>query len=244
MQLNRISERIKNRWARARVSEVAHKIKEAHLTYLSIERLRNIENALKMVERTKTPGDFIEFGVALGGSAILISSHLSQPRTFHGFDVFGMIPPPTDDDDEKSKARYEVIASGRSRGIGGEQYYGYRENLYDQVLEAFANFGYPVNQESICMHKGLFQDTWSTYRGSSIAFVHIDCDWYDPVRFCLTSIYPHLSPGAHIVIDDYNDYGGCRQATDEFLSARPDTRIVKSDSNVVLVRTQSASAVC
>jgi O-methyltransferase len=231
-------ERMRYRWARTRLSKVARAIKDEHLTYLSLERLRNIENSLRTVERTKTPGDFIEFGVALGGSAIMICSHLSLSRTFHGFDVFGMIPPPSEGDDAKSKARYEVIISGKSAGIGGEQYYGYRENLYDQVVESFARFGRPVDHETIYLHKGLFQDTWNEYGGASIAFVHIDCDWYEPVKFCLNSIYPHLSIGAHIVIDDYNDYGGCRQATNEFLGIRHDTHIIKSDSNVVLVREQ------
>jgi O-methyltransferase len=129
-----------------------------------------------------------------------------------------------------------VIASGQSKGIGREQYYGYREDLYDQVVKSFAPFWTTSGPGEICLHKGLFQDTWSAYGGTSIAFVHIDCDWYEPVTFCLTSVYPHLSAGAHIVIDDYNDYGGCRKATNEFLRIRQDIYMVQSDSNVVLVR--------
>ncbi|WP_352750147.1 hypothetical protein [Mesorhizobium sp. M0701] len=53
--------------------------------------------------REKVPGDFIEYGIALGGSAIYIASELDGDRHFHGYDVFGMIPSPTEQDDENPR---------------------------------------------------------------------------------------------------------------------------------------------
>jgi len=44
-----------------------------------------------------------------------------------------------------------------------------------------------------------------------------DVDWYDPVKTCLDRIWPHLIVGGVIILDDYQDWGGCRKATDEFL---------------------------
>jgi O-methyltransferase len=75
-------------------------------------------------------GDVLEFGVALGGSAIVLAGIAGLAhRRFYGFDVFEMIPAPTSEkDDEKSKQRYNLIASGKSEGIGGDLYYGYRNN--------------------------------------------------------------------------------------------------------------------
>ena len=57
-----------------------------------------------------------------------------------------------------------------------------------------------------------------------MAFVHIDCDWYDPVKYCLHAIAHVLSPGGLVVIDDYHAYEGCRTAVDEFIASRSDFR--------------------
>ena len=52
----------------------------------------------------------------------------------------------------------------------------------------------------------------------------------------LDRLYPLWSAGGYFVIDDYNDYGGCRRAVDEFLSNHDDARRVSDDGNLVLQR--------
>lgn len=204
----------------ARVSPLARAVTAEGLTYLSPAKLRRLERALDSVG--DVPGDFAEFGVALGGSAILIASR-AQGRRFHGFDLFGMIPPPSSDkDDDKSRERYDAIRSGQSRGINGETYYGYRDDLYSEVKANFARHGVSVDGERIVLHKGLFEDTLPGAQIEAIAFAHIDCDWYDPVSYCLRSIGPKLNPGGAILIDDFHDYGGCRTAVEEFLVTHPE----------------------
>ncbi|MBX9848970.1 MAG: TylF/MycF family methyltransferase [Rhodocyclaceae bacterium] len=42
-------------------------------------------------------------------------------------------------------------------------------------------------------------------------------DWYDPVKVCLERLFPRLSVGGSIVLDDCHHWGGCRKATDEYL---------------------------
>jgi hypothetical protein len=84
-----------------------------------------------------------------------------------------------------------------------------------------------------------FEDT--LHPQTDIAFAHIDCDWYDPVRLCLERIVPRLSAGAYVVLDDYNDYGGCRRAVDEFLEAGPDVDIVAREPNFVFRRRGGSS---
>jgi asparagine synthase (glutamine-hydrolysing) len=198
----------------------ARAVSNAGLTYLSPTKLRRIERALRAAQ--SVPGDFAEFGVALGGSAILIAE-LAKGRRFHGFDVFAMIPEPASaKDDEKSRQRYAVIQSGASRGLDGGAYYGYRSNLFEEVKNAFAEHDLSVDGQSIILHRGLFEETVPKADLQTIAFAHIDCDWYDPVRYCLTAIGDNMSAGGVIVIDDYYDYGGCRTAVDEFLSERSD----------------------
>lgn len=233
-------DRIKGRIGRAaderRISASARAVRREKLTYLTPAKFRRLEAAVARAI-AGSEGDVLEFGVAMGGSAIVLARHAhAGRRQFHGFDVFSMIPPPTSEkDDEKSKARYETIASGASEGLGGEIYYGYRDNLLTEVCESFKRHGLEVDGGVVHLHQGLFEETWGGYRGTSIAFAHIDCDWYDPVKFCLEKVTERMGAGGLIVLDDYHDYGGCKVAVDEFLKARSDFRL-EDGENVVLVR--------
>lgn len=133
-----------------------------------------------------------------------------------------MIPEPSSEkDDRYSKSRYQIIKSGASDGIDGQLYYGYREDLFSDVKNSFIRHGLTVGERSIFLHKGLFEETWPAAKVDNLAFVHIDCDWYDPVIYCLNAVSAQLSLGGVIVIDDYHDYIGCRTAVDEFLLQNP-----------------------
>jgi len=223
--------------ARASLSQRSRAVIDEKFTYLPPQKLVRLERAADAALASGATGDVLEFGVALGGSAIVLASIAAeQDRSFHGFDVFGMIPAPTSaNDDDKSKERYAVIASGQSEGIGGETYYGYRSDLYGEVCAAFSRHGFPIDGTRIALHKGLFEDTWSNYRDRRVAFAHIDCDWYDPVKFCLESVAERMEPGGRIVLDDYHDYGGCRKATDEFLRAHQEFE-PENGPNLMLLR--------
>jgi O-methyltransferase len=225
--------RLAGRSASDGLSALAHDVRREGLTYLSSEKLRRLEQAL--ASTSGVPGDYAEFGVALGGSAILIAS-AAAGRRFHGFDVFGMIPPPTSDkDDRRSKERYETIEAGASEGIGGELYYGYREDLLAEVAASFARRGLTVGEGGVWLHKGLFEETWPVAGVERLAFAHIDCDWYDPVAYCLAAVDAAIAPGGAILIDDYHDYGGCRTAVDEFL-ARSADYVFEDGPNPILRR--------
>lgn len=205
-------------------SPTSLKVVRDKLTYLNFEKLDRIDNACRRTVGVK--GDILEFGVALGGSGILMAKFAAPPKRFFGFDVFGQIPPPTSDkDDDKSRSRYEIIQSGQSKGIRGAEYYGYQDDLIQQVSSSFSHYGIPVDGERIVLLKGLFEDTLPTTDIQTVSLAHIDCDWYDPVTLCLSFCADRLSPGGIIVIDDYHDYGGCRTAVDEFLGERGDFRL-------------------
>lgn len=222
-------------WEHFFLSPLARKIKERNLTYLSFRKLQNLEWAIGQASNVN--GIYVETGIALGGSGVLIAMQMPAGREFHGYDVFGMIPEPTSrKDDEKSRRRYQNIQAGRSIGLGGDRYYGYTDGLYDQVLATFARFGLPSAERSVALHKGLFEETLHFEEDAEVAFAHIDCDWYDPVRLCLERIYPRLGRRGLVVIDDYFDYGGCRNAVDEFLAIHPDMKVVRAKGNMVMQR--------
>lgn len=237
--LSGIQRRINHFACRVMLPSRARRVKADNLTYLADQKLLSLHREMARIRRDNVPGDFLEFGVALGGSAILMAQECASDRSFHGFDVFGMIPAPGHEkDDEKSKARYEEIRSGRSVGLGGDIYYGYRDNLYDEVRASFTRYGLPVDQKRVHLHKGLFSDTWPVAAPNiaRVSLAHIDCDWYEPVQFCLNAIAPLMSPHGAIILDDYNDYGGCRTATDEFLTLHRQFRVSRQSGHLVLRR--------
>ena len=232
--------RIRSAAVKLSLSSRARAVAKAGLTYLSPQRLRVLERSVRDVDRRGIPGDFVECGVALGGSAILLSTLLAPQRRFHGYDVFEMIPAPGAEDERDAHDRYAVIKAGASRGIGGEQYYGYMTNLRDVVVENFREFGLTVDGERIGLHQGLFEHTLRFEPDSQIALAHIDCDWYDPVRLCLERIYARLAVGGCMILDDYNDYRGCRKAADAFLAEKPDLVLVTPRPNALIRRIAAA----
>ena len=197
--------------ARALIS----RIRSHNLTYLSDKRLASLASTCRSIEDANVPGMFIEAGCALGGSAILIASLKSSDRPLFIYDVFGMIPSPTKEDTHDEHERYRTIVQGKSKGIGGDRYYGYVEDLYEVVQGNLKSFGINCEEQSVSLVKGLMQETMQI--DLPVAFAHIDVDWYEPVMTCLQRVFPNLVVGGSMILDDYHDWGGCRKATDEYL---------------------------
>lgn len=214
------------------ISEIAQRVRDENLTYLDPAKLELLEACIREVRNVR--GDFVETGVALGGSAIVLAHLMGRHRQFHGYDVFAMIPPPGEADPPAVHERYRTIVEGRSEGIGGDAYYGYLDDLYDRVVDAFARNGMLVDGTRIALHRGLFQDTLQPT--SPVALAHIDCDWYEPVKLCIGRIWPQLANGGLMVFDDYNDYGGCTKAVDEFVASESRATLRTTRPTAVLVK--------
>jgi hypothetical protein len=199
-----------------------------------VAALNDLYEAALAADAQDRPGAFLEAGCALGGSAMVITQAKAPGRPLYIYDVFGMIPPPTDEDGPDIHERYEKIKSGQAAGIGGDPYYGYEEALMDRVRDTFATLGLPVDDNAVTLVKGLFQDTITG--DDPVALAHIDGDWYDSVRTCLERIGPRLSPGGIMVIDDYFYWSGCRTAVDEFLAAHPDDYTTATHTRLHIVK--------
>ena len=192
----------------------------AGLTYLETAALLDLYQAVRNLELAGTPGAILECGCALGGSAIVLASAKSPLRPMFVYDVFGMIPPPSEKDDADVQQRYETIRSGQSSGIGGAKYYGYENDLYGKVIASFEKFFLPLEANAIQLVRGLFQDTLRVEQ--PVALAHLDGDWYESTMTCLERIAPRLVPGGRLVIDDYDAWSGCRKAVDEYFATRGD----------------------
>jgi hypothetical protein len=201
-----------------KVEKAIKSARAEHLTYLRPHNLRSLASIVAEAERAGLPGLIIEAGTARGGSAIVMAAAKSPERPMKVYDVFGMIPPPTEADGPDVHERYRKITAGEAKGVGGETYYGYRDDLYDEVTESFARLGVPVADNHVELIRGLFEDTIEL--DEPVAVAHLDGDWYESTMTCLTRIVPLLVPGGRIVLDDYYAWSGCRTAVDEYFADR------------------------
>lgn len=205
------------------------------LTFLEETALNDLFDAVTRIEKANMPGALVEAGCAEGGSAIVMATAKSPARPLYVYDVFGMIPPPSERDGEDIHKRYDIIKSGQSEGLGGRTYYGYVDNLYDVVVENFRRHDVAVDAHHVHLVKGLFQDTM--HLDEPVALAHIDGDWYESVMTCLERLVPRLVPGGTLVIDDYDAWSGCRTAIDEYFAGKDDYEMVRR-SRLHIVRRQ------
>ena len=173
-------------------------------TMVGPDRIQSLANLAQRLEDEQIPGDVVECGVYKGGTAALLArtaTHSRLPRTLWLFDVFSGMPPSTAADGPKAKPWVGNLKSSAPR-----------------VERLLRRTGADLSRVRIVA--GLFQETFPTVRIPQIALLNLDADWYESVKLCLETFYDAVVPGGFISIDDYGAWPGCRQAVDEFFSAR------------------------
>jgi len=167
-------------------------------------RLIGLQSVANAVAHSRLGGDLVECGVYRGGSAVVIAERLlgsPSSREMWLFDVFSGMPQPGAED--PPEAWQDVGKFVSSETI---------------VRETFAQAR--VATERIHFVVGRYEDTLRGFRPAPIAFLHVDCDWYAPVRLCLRTFYDAVVPGGAVVLDDYGHWSGCRRAVEEFIAER------------------------
>jgi len=166
-------------------------------THCGPARLRSLRS---LIERTQhVPGSVVECGVAGGGSAAMMSLTMQRSgrKPLYLFDTFAGLPSPSTSDPDYHRAMEYV---GDCRGTEAE------------VKKLFERLNLPA---PVCV-PGLFQDTVARTDTGTIAFLHLDGDWYESTLTCLQALWPRVANGGCIQIDDYGYWQGCRRAVEEF----------------------------
>jgi len=66
---------------------------------------------------------------------------------------------------------------------------------------------------------GWFRDTLPQAPIECLAIIRLDGDMYESTYIALTSLYPKLSPGGFVIVDDYGALPNCRAAIDDYRKA-------------------------
>jgi O-methyltransferase len=173
-------------------------------TMVGLRRLDNLEFCVSDVIESGVPGDFIETGVWRGGSCIFMRSLLKAygdtGRRVWVADSFRGLPKAEanrTEDVEDALWTYDFLAVPMER-----------------VQANFARYG--LLDEQVRFLPGWFEDTLPTAPVDQLAVLRLDGDMYDSTMVALRSLYPKLSVGGYVIVDDYHAVRGCKEAVDEF----------------------------
>jgi len=187
-------------------------------TMTSVERMYALYKAVEYIEVARIPGAIVECGVWRGGSIMIALATLralgAADRDIYLFDTFEGLPRP-DDAKDIDVLGNRAIHGWLPHSRGSDQSNWAYASL-DDVSANVALTGYP--SERIHFIKGMVEDTIPTQAPNSIALCRLDTDWYASTRHEMIHLYPLLSIGGVLIIDDYGHFRGARNAVDEYLS--------------------------
>lgn len=181
-------------------------------TMLSIQRLYSLYSLTKKICERNIAGDFVECGVAAGGStalmAFVIKKYSKIKRVIYAFDSFEGMPEPS---------QYDKHGKLNAKDTGWGT--GTCSAPLESVITICKKLGV---SEIVKPIKGYFDQTLQKYKEiiKLISFLHMDGDWYESTKDILNNLYDNLSLEAIIQVDDYGFWEGCKKAIHEFEEKR------------------------
>ena len=193
-------------------------------TMVGNKRLLNIQELAEKIINDKIPGDFIETGVWRGGACIFMSAILKAygltDRSVYVCDSFEGLPPPNvsaypqDTGDTHHTAPFLAVSM-------------------DQVAANFS--GYDLLTPQVKFVKGFFSETLPRLAPDieKLSILRLDGDMYESTIVALENLYPKLSVGGYVIVDDYG-LANCRRALTDYRDYHGiDAEYVKIDNSSV-----------
>lgn len=183
-------------------------------TMTSPERMYAVYAAVKHVLAAGVPGDVVECGVWRGGCAMVAATtllrHDDHDRSLYLYDTFRGMTRPTSADGPAAQLKWRLL----ERGDHNSWCYASRE----EVTRNLARTGFPRARTRLV--EGRVEETLPATRPRAIAVLRLDTDWYESTYHELVHLYPLLSPGGVLLLDDYGHWAGHRQAVDRYFEER------------------------
>jgi O-methyltransferase len=192
-------------------------------TMIGLRRLDNLHHCIRSVVQREIPGDLIETGVWRGGATIfmrgVLKAYDDSERTVWVADSFQGLPKPNPD-------AYPVDAGDKFWTMSG---------LAVSLEVVRANFAqYNLLDDRVQFLPGWFRDTLGSAPFDQLAILRLDGDMYESTMDALTALYPKLSVGGYVIIDDFGVMSGCQAAVRDFRAEHGiDTAIEPIDASGV-----------
>ena len=174
-------------------------------TMVGHKRLDNIEHCIETVLKDEIEGDIIETGVWRGGAMMfakaVLNKHSASDRSVWCADSFEGLP--------KQYGRDSEIRADPD--LAGNTHLGVSQP------DVEANFRrFDLLDENVKFVKGWFSDTLHKTPIEKVAVLRLDGDLYESTMDALDALYPKVSNGGFVIVDDYGSWKGCSAAVDEF----------------------------
>ncbi len=173
-----------------------------------LRRLENLQYCVTDVLRRGVPGDLIETGAWRGGVTIfmraILEAYADTERRVWVADSFQGLPKPDPE-------RWPAEAGDEHWTMG---------QLAVSLEEVQANFArYGLLDERVRFLAGWFADTLPTAPIKRLAVLRLDGDMYGSTMEALEALYPKLSVGGYVIVDDYGAIPQCKEAVTDFRTA-------------------------
>lgn len=191
--------------------------KSKNCTMTSQERMYALYQAVKYVTQAKVQGDFVECGVWKGGSSMLMAYTLlgmnETGRKIYLYDTFTGMPKPTVKDNEikSGQPALDIWKANQRKD--------HNEYCYASLAEVKNNLGatnYPL--DNLVFAQGKVEDTIPGIKPGQIAILRLDTDWFESTDHELRNLFPLVSKGGVVIIDDYGCWSGAKEAVDKYLT--------------------------
>lgn len=169
------------------------------------DRMDHLQKCMETVLEDKIDGDFIETGVWRGGACIFMRGFLKvhgiKNRRVWVADSFEGLPEP-------DEVNYPLDKGFDLHTVD------YLKVSLESVKKNFVK--YDLLDEQVCFLKGWFKDTLPTAPIEKISIARLDGDMYSSTMDSLINLYPKVSLGGYIIIDDYGAVSNCKAAVTDF----------------------------
>ncbi|MBE3092280.1 MAG: class I SAM-dependent methyltransferase [Actinobacteria bacterium] len=194
--------------------EIYHKCKE--FTSTSIEKMFALYKAVEYIVNSGIKGDFVECGVWQGGSQMIVAYTLLKmdvsDRKIYLYDTFTGMAEPTSKDRSFFKSSEQIRKVWQKHQKN--EYNIWCLSMLDEVKNNMFSTGYP--KDNIIFVNGMVEDTIPKIIPKKISLLRLDTDWYKSTYHELTHLYPLLSKGGVLLIDDYGCWMGQKDAVDQY----------------------------
>jgi O-methyltransferase len=172
----------------------------------------------------KVSGDIVECGVWRGGMAAAMSELAGSNKRVHLFDSFEGLPPAKEIDGKAALDwQKDTISSTYSDNCNAD------ESFATAAMKKTGHNNYRL-------YKGWFQDTLTSYEGSEISILRLDGDWYESIKECMDKLFPFVTEGGAVILDDYHTWDGCTKAVHDYLSEiKSPSRICQWNNQVAYI---------
>ena len=194
-----------------------------------LQLIANIEHVIS----NDIPGDFVETGVFMGGSCMIIAEVLKQlevnDRAIWMYDTYEGVPQPNDIETDPDGTLLNTWWKENA------QLEGQASSWCNSSLTTVQAHMEKVNYSGdVHFVKGLVEDTIPQQGPNTIALLRIDVDLEYPTRHVLDHFYPRLSLGGHVIFDDYGMFPSVKHTVDDyFYQNKSKIYLDRVDSTVV-----------